>query len=43
MALLYQKFGKHSEAFDIWSDLLKNNISDERFPGMEAFIDNMIQ
>ena len=42
-ALLLLKLNKHTEAFNIWTQLLKGSIEDIRFPGMECFIENLVK
>lgn len=40
-ALLHLKLGNHEEAFNLWLDQLKAK-TDEQFPGLQFFIDNLL-
>lgn len=41
-ALLLLKMKRFEEAFGLWTQLLKNSLMDEHFPGIDCFIDHLV-
>ena len=43
LALLYVHQGLYEEAFGLWTQLEKKTLTDDLYPGIHCFIDNLIK